>query len=133
MVNMIVRLRLNINQRLKRKVKMPMTPFPAGLPTEAIMIIIDKLRGSPITNSDLTLAAWNLAGYALNQLVPPQELIGTSCDALKDYKDNSIGVEDAIATLESMLPKGDQQPEGKLPWAKILSIAVKILLGIILV
>ena len=109
---------------------MSMTPFPVGLPTEAIMIIIDKLRGSEVQNNDLILAAWNLAGYALQQITP----IVPKAVALSDasQSDLSISNEEAIAQLESILPKGDGEEAKNLPWGKILRVAIKIILGLII-
>jgi len=109
---------------------MSMTPFPVGLPTEAIMIIIDKLRGSEVANNDLILAAWNLAGYSLQQVSPvlPKTML------MSDVKMEELAFsnEEAIASLELLLPKGDGEEVGKLPWAKILRVAIKIIIGLII-
>lgn len=109
---------------------MAMTPFPVGLPTEAIMIIIDKLRGSEVQNNDLILAAWNLAGYSLQQVVP----VVPRAMALSDVKLDELAFsnEEAIASLESLLPKGDGEEVRKLPWGKILRVAIKVILGLII-
>lgn len=109
---------------------MSMAPFPVGLPTEAIMIIIDKLRGSEVQNNDLILAAWNLAGYALQQVSPvtPKTML------MSDVKLEELAFtnQEAIESLESLLPKGEGEEVGKLPWAKILRVAIKIIIGLII-
>jgi hypothetical protein len=111
---------------------MSMTPFPAGLPTAAIMILIDKLRGSNVPNDDLILAAWNLAGYGLSHIAA--EPTPAAEDILKSDKNDDISKDDAIKALESLLIKGSEAEDERkrLPWAKIVGIALKILLGLII-
>lgn len=116
---------------------MALTPYPVGLPTEAIMILIDKLRGSNVGNNDLLLASWNLVGYGLSQLSPKlaEEGLAFSKPVVEKFAaESDLSNEEAIAALESLLVKGDDKTvEGKLPWVKILSVAAKILLGILLI
>lgn len=110
---------------------MSMTPYPVGLPTEAIMILIDKLRGSDVQNNDLILAAWNLAGYALNQITPNVEprmsLLSDNASA------ENVSTEEAIASLESLLPQSSNAEGGNEKWRKILGIAIKIVISLILI
>lgn len=115
---------------------MSMTPYPVGLPTEAIMILIDKLRGSDVQTNDLILAAWNLAGYALNQITPSAEPRMSVLVANANADD--VSAEEAIASLESLLPQssnaeGGNAEGGNEKWRKILSIAIKIVIGLLLV
>jgi len=112
---------------------MSMTPFPAGLPTSAIMILIDKLRGSIVPNNDLILAAWNLAGYGLSQIAT--EPTPAAEDELKLDKHSDISNDDAIKALESLITKGSEADDERkrLPWAKIVGIAIKILLGMLVI
>ena len=110
---------------------MSMTSFPTALPTAAIMIIIDKLRGSSVPNSDLILAAWNLAGYGLSQVANDSAPLVEDAQKLDDHKD--VSNEEAIEALESLFIKGSEADEERkrLPWAKIVGIALKILLGLL--
>jgi uncharacterized protein (DUF927 family) len=113
---------------------MSMTPFPAGLPTAAIMILIDKLRGSIVPNSDLILAAWNLAGYGLSQIANDPTPVAE--DVLKAAKHDDVSNDEAIEALESLMNRGseaDSDERKRLPWAKIVGIALKILLGLIII
>jgi hypothetical protein len=116
---------------------MSMTPFPAGLPTSAIMILIDKLRGSIVPNNDLILAAWNLAGYGLSQIAtePTPAPTPAAEDELKLDKHSDISNDDAIKALESLITKGSEADDERkrLPWAKIVGIAIKILLGMLVI
>lgn len=107
-----------------------MAPFPVGLPTEAIMIIIDKLRGSEVQNNDLILAAWNLAGYALQHISP----VAPKTMLMSDVKLEELDFtnQEAIESLETLLPKGEREEVGKLPWAKILRVAIKIIIGLMI-
>ena len=110
---------------------MSMTPFPNGLPTAAIMIIIDKLRGSNVPNTDLILAAWNLAGYGLAQVATEPVPVVEGAPKLEEDKD--VSNDDAIKALESLISKGSEGDDERkrLPWAKIVGIALKILLGLL--
>lgn len=45
-----------------------MTNYPNILPTDAVLLIVDKLRGKPSDWNTVLLAAWNILGYALSQI-----------------------------------------------------------------
>jgi hypothetical protein len=97
------------------------------------MILIDKLRGSIVPNNDLILAAWNLAGYGLSQIAT--EPTPAAEDELKLDKHSDISNDDAIKALESLITKGSEADDERkrLPWAKIVGIAIKILLGMLVI
>ena len=50
-----------------------MISYPTSLPTDALMLVIDKLRGKDVPWNQVALAGWNLLGYALAQI--PQETV----------------------------------------------------------
>jgi hypothetical protein len=84
----------------------------------------------------LLLASWNLVGYGLSQISPKpigSEGVTSAVEAFSKTA-SEISNEEAIEALESLLPKGDTSEEArKLPWSKIISVAVKIIVGILLI
>lgn len=53
-----------------------MIAYPEIMPTEALMLLLDKVRGKPVAVSELVHGAWNVIGYGLNQSLPLPEAIG---------------------------------------------------------
>ena len=53
-----------------------MIAYPQIMPTEALMLLLDKVRGKPVAVSELVHGAWNVIGYGLNQSLPLPEAIG---------------------------------------------------------
>ena len=53
-----------------------MIAYPEIMPTEALMLLLDKVRGKPVAVSELVHGAWNVIGYGLNQSLPLPESIG---------------------------------------------------------
>lgn len=57
-----------------------MVEYPLTLPTDALMTLLDVVRGKTDT-SKAVHAAWNILGYGLAQGFPIQQGIGDSSDA----------------------------------------------------
>ena len=53
-----------------------MTMYPEVMPTEALMLLLDKVRGKEVAVSELVHGAWNVLGYGLNQALPLPMTIG---------------------------------------------------------
>lgn len=53
-----------------------MIAYPQVMPTDALMLLLDKVRGHPVDVSELVHGAWNVIGYGLNQSLPLPEAIG---------------------------------------------------------
>lgn len=45
-----------------------MINYPTSLPTDALLMIVDRLRGKSNDWNSVLLASWNLLGYALSQV-----------------------------------------------------------------
>lgn len=43
-----------------------MVAYPTALPTDAVAVLINKLRGQDVSLADLLLAEWNLQGFAFS-------------------------------------------------------------------
>jgi hypothetical protein len=57
-----------------------MVDYPLSLPTDALMTLLDVVRGK-IDSSKAVHAAWNLLGFGLAQGFPIQQGIGDHSDA----------------------------------------------------
>ena len=94
-----------------------MVDYPNSLPTDALITLLDVVRGK-IDSSKAVHAAWNLLGFGLSQGFPLQQGIGDASDG-------------AIAeAIEALL--ASQNPDAIGFPAVALSIALKLALKIIL-
>lgn len=53
-----------------------MVEFPKELPSDAVLLFLDKVRGKPVNLPDLAKAGWNLTGYGLHLGLPAQLPVG---------------------------------------------------------
>ena len=102
-----------------------MINFPDQIPTDAIMVIIDRIRGkADVSNKVFAQALWNLVGYAANQAVPDDKTI---------FEGREIGLEDFASILEQALEQSKYHANevtlGIVPWALILKTALKVLIS----
>lgn len=103
-----------------------MIDFPDSMPTDALVTLIDKLRGKDVPNKLVYQAAWNVAGYGIDQVVKNQKPIVKSLETRTD--------EDDALTLESFLAMQGNNEQGLkafVPWWLIISIAVRILKNVL--
>lgn len=103
-----------------------MIQFPESIPTDALMILIDKIRGKAIDNNLVYQAAWNLAGYAIAQVSKSDKPVVKNLDARTD--------DDDALTLEALLAmaSGSHEPvKGIVPWGIIIEIALRILKNVL--
>lgn len=102
-----------------------MINFPDQIPTDAIMVIIDRIRGKgDVSNKVFAQALWNVVGYAANQAVPDDKTI---------FEGREIGLEDFASILEQALEQSkyhaNEVTVGIVPWALILKTALKVLIS----
>jgi len=95
-----------------------MVDYPLSLPTDALMTLLDVVRGK-IDASKAVHAAWNLLGFGLAQGFPIQQGIGDSSDAA------------TAEAIEALL--ASQSPQAaigfpSLAFSIVLKLAVKIIL-----
>lgn len=103
-----------------------MIDFPESMPTDAIVVLIDKLRGREVPNKTVYQAAWNVAGYGIDQVVKSQKPVVKNLEQRTD--------EDDALTLESVLAmqgNNEQSLKGLIPWWLIIEIAVRILKNVL--
>lgn len=98
-----------------------MVPYPTEFPTGALTLVLDKLKGQPVLIADLVHAAWNVAGYALAQTLPVENVIGD-----KTFASDIELIEYAIA--EGVPPSAeDGVVRGVIPWVLILQLVLKLI------
>ena len=105
-----------------------MINFPSTIPTDAMMIVVDKIRGKKdVGNKEFSNALWNIVGYAADQVIPDDKQIFASAD---------VSLEDFAAILEQAIPQGDFHGNpitiGIIPWAIILRTGLKLLISVFL-
>lgn len=105
-----------------------MVEYPDSLPTDAVLVIIDRLRGKQIENAKLILAAWNLTGYALSQVTKENKPIIKSEDQRNDSDDAAL-LESILTMSEN--PTGEAVVKAVIPWVLVLKIATRILLSVL--
>jgi hypothetical protein len=95
-----------------------MVDYPLSLPTDALMTLLDVVRGK-IDASKAVHAAWNLLGFGLAQGFPLQQGIGDSSDGA------------TAEAIEALL--ASQSPQAaigfpSLAFSIVLKLAMKIIL-----
>ena len=107
-------------------------PYPNSFPQEALMMMLDKVRGKEVAIPELVNAAWNVAGYALAQSIGGGQVIAGEVEAL-----SKLGDEELLSSLleqhGAKVSDTDQVASiGLVPWLMIARIAIKILKDYIL-
>lgn len=107
-------------------------PYPNSFPQEALIMMLDKIRGKEVAIPELVNAAWNVAGYALAQSIGGGQVIAGEVDAL-----SKLGDEELLSSLleqhGAKVSDTDQVASiGLVPWLMIARIAIKILKDYIL-
>ena len=106
-----------------------MISFPQTMPTDAMMLVVDRLRGKKpdVGNKEFCNALWNIVGYAADQVVPDDKQI---------FQETEVSLEDFAAILEQAIPQGDFHGNpitiGIIPWAIVLKTALKLLISVFL-
>jgi hypothetical protein len=107
-------------------------PYPNSFPQEALMMMLDKIRGKEVDVPELVNAAWNVAGYALAQSIGGGQVIAGEVEAL-----SKLGDEELLSSLleqhGAKVSDTDQVASlGLVPWLMIARIAIKLLKDYIL-
>ena len=95
-----------------------MVDYPLSLPTDALMTLLDVVRGK-IDASKAVHAAWNVLGYGLAQGFPVQQGIGDHSDAA------------TAQALEALIAHDNPEAVGfpSLAFAIALKLALKLVLS----
>lgn len=94
-----------------------MIEYPKAMPVDALMLMLDKVRGNPVSMAEVVQGAWNISGYGLGLALPLPSVIGEAGE-LSDE-----------AALESLIQYAKQEEGvsgvGILP-ALALSVVIKL-------
>jgi uncharacterized membrane protein YqaE (UPF0057 family) len=94
-----------------------MIPYPDSFPTDALSIVLSKLRGGDLPIPDLVHACWVVAGYALSQIIGG----GPSVKADGNFTDEEV-IELALASQA-----GEGIKQGFFAWRMVLAIVLRLL------
>lgn len=98
-----------------------MVNYPSTLPQEALLVMLDKVRGKDVSLAELCHAAWNVQGYAQAQFIGGGVAIGsTEVQTVSDEK-----------LIEEALKVGEEDAKGFLPipWILLAKLAIKLVLS----
>jgi hypothetical protein len=93
-----------------------LVPYPVELPSDGLMLLLDKVRGKDVDNALLVQVAWNVTGYGLGRFLPVEKLIGSE----------NVSEEEA---LEALIASG-QSKQGVVS-SIVLSVVLKLALKIL--
>lgn len=101
---------------------MALSPYPSDVTSDVVRMVVDAARGNIPTTQDACLAAWNLLGYGLSQIVgapeaaAPVAAVALSLDA---------GL-DALSRYATSL-EGGVALAPAVPWPLLLPILKQVL------
>lgn len=96
-------------------------PYPEAFPNEALLMLLDKVRGkNDVQVSDLLHAAWCVAGYALKQVMGGGPIVTGEPNGVSDE-------EALLAAIESQSSNDEPARFGLVPWIIVLKVAIKII------
>ena len=93
-----------------------LVPYPVELPSDGLMLLLDKVRGKDVDNALLVQVAWNVTGYGLGRFLPVEKLIGAE----------NMSEEEALEQLIA----ANQLKQGVVSGI-VLSVVIKLALKII--
>lgn len=106
-----------------------MINYPNTLPTDAVLVIVDKFRGKVTDWPAVMLAGWNLLGYALSQI--PANSPDRILEAYTQLTNIEINTEEEAATfLETNVLANQGSIEGKDP-VKMSGVVLLVIINII--
>lgn len=100
-----------------------MVNYPATLPQEALLVMLDKVRGKDVSIAELCHAAWNVQGYAQAQFIGGGIAIGST-------EVQTVSDEDLLAHA---LEAGKAEPDAKgflpIPWVLLAKLAIRLIIS----
>lgn len=98
---------------------MALVPYPTEFPKEALVMVLDAIRGQIPTPADGAHACWVVAGYALSQTLGGGPIVAGNDSSMTDAEVIQLAL--------------DHEPQagiagGLFPWGVVLSIVLKLLI-----
>lgn len=99
-----------------------MVQYPVDMPTESLMLMLDKVRGKDVESSRLLNAAWNVAGYGLGKWQPirPDGTYGFAGNMTEE------------AALESMLASESEPLDGEPAQGIVIGLVIGVVVKLAL-
>jgi hypothetical protein len=95
-----------------------MIEYPKTMPVDALMLMLDKVRGNPVSMAEVVQGAWNISGYGLGLALPLPSVIGAAGD---------LSDETALETLiQYSQQEADQVSSAGILPALALSVVIKL-------
>lgn len=95
-----------------------MIEYPKVMPVDALMLMLDKVRGNPVSMAEVVQGAWNISGYGLGLALPLPSVIGAAGD---------LSDENALeALIQYSQQEADQVSSAGILPAMALSIVIKL-------
>ncbi len=113
---------------------MPMISFPESFPTEAAGELIELFRSGSKPTKATALAAWNVVGFALDQIPDaesPDNVVGDcdcDCSDCETDEDCKCAVLDILEEAQFLNGKPDDVVGArKIPWARLIALLLRLL------
>lgn len=103
-----------------------LTPYPNTFPQEALLMILDKIRGKEVSIPDLVHGAWNVVGYGLSQSVGGGQIVAGEVEAFSKMSDEEL-VSSVLSQYGTKVDNSNVAAIGLVPWLMITRIAIKII------
>ena len=97
-----------------------MIEYPKTMPVGALMVMLDKVRGNPVSMAEVVQGAWNISGYGLGLALPLPSVIGEAGDLSEE-----IALENLIQYSKEEATPNSVAGGGILP-ALALSVVIKL-------
>ena len=95
-----------------------MIEYPKVMPVDTLMLMLDKVRGNPVSMAEVVQGAWNISGYGLGLALPLPSVIGAAGD---------LSDENALeALIQYSQQEADQVSSAGILPAMALSIVIKL-------
>jgi hypothetical protein len=96
-----------------------LVPYPTEFPNEALLILLDKVRGRDVPVADLLHAGWCVQGYGMAQFMGGGPVVS----------DDPAGWTDEQVLQGAMEANQGAKGFGLVPWILVVKIAIKLIMA----
>lgn len=102
-----------------------MLDYPPSFPTDAIRVVILRLRGTDVHTPLLVRALWNVVGWGFSQALPDVNIASSGATLVSD--------ETLASSLEAYADAFDEKPAAyaALPWVTLVPALLRLLLSLV--
>lgn len=96
-----------------------LVPYPNEFPNDALMLLLDKVRGRDVPVADLLHAGWCVQGYAMGQFMGGGPVVTGEPAGWSDEQ-----------VLQGAIEAGQgAKGIGLVPWVLVAKIAIKLIMA----